>query len=89
MPTTDTTQSPGLDRVKDSWSSLEVWLDPTLSPPYILLLLSDQVGNWHIFDPAEKYRLIKSCQNYDEARLWLLEDEYELLEGRISSADIY
>jgi hypothetical protein len=59
------------------------------SPPYILLLLGDKLGNCHIFDPAEGYRLIKNCTNYEEAQLWLLEDEYEPVEGRLSGIEIH
>ena len=89
MQTIDTIPSPVLDLVKDNWSLLEVWVDPMQSPPYILLLLGDQAGNCYIFDPAENYRLIKNCKSYEEAKLWLLEDEYEPLEGRLLGAEIH
>lgn len=59
------------------------------SPPYILLLLGDQAKGCYVFDPAEQYSLVKTFQNYEEAQLWLLEDEYEPLEGRLSSAEIH
>ncbi len=85
MQTTDTTQSPALDRVKDNWSFLEVWIDPMQSPPYVLLLLGDEAKGCYVFDPAERYRVVKAFQDYEEAQLWLLEDEYEPLEGRLSS----
>ena len=49
MRTTDTIPSPALDSVKDSWSFLEVWVDPMQSPPYILLLLGDKAGSFYIF----------------------------------------
>lgn len=88
MQTTDTIPSPALDLVKDSWNFLEVWVDPMQSPPYLLLLLGDRAGDCYIFDPAEGYRLIKNCTSYQEAQLWLLEDEYEPLEGRLSGIEI-
>lgn len=87
MQITNTIPSPELDLVKDNWHFLEAWIDPMQSPPYILLLLSDQSGRCHIVDPAEQYKLINYCDTYDEAQLWLLEDEYEPLEGRLSEAE--
>ena len=71
------------DRVKDNWDLAEVWIDAILSPPYILLLLGDRNGNCSIYDPAEGYKVIFTSSSYKEAQLWLLEDEYDLVEGRI------
>ena len=89
MQTTDTTQSLAPDLVKDNWNFLEVWVDPMQSPPYVLLLLGDEMKGCYIFDPAERYSLVKAFQSYGEAQLWLLEDEYEPLEGRLSSSEIH
>lgn len=88
MQTTDTIPSRELDPVTDSWNFLEVWVDPMQSPPYVLLLLGDKTGSCRIVDPAEQYKPINQCANYDEAQLWLLEDEYEPLEGRLSGAEV-
>ncbi|MDT9199369.1 hypothetical protein H4N54_03930 [Limnospira fusiformis KN01] len=88
MHKTDTTQSLAPDQVKDNWNFLEVWVDPMQSPPYILLLLSDKMNSWSVLDPAEGYGLVKVFPNYEEAENWLLEDEYEPLEGRLSSSEI-
>jgi hypothetical protein len=88
MQTTDTIQSHELDLVKDDWNFLEVWVDPMQSPPYILLLLGDKTNGCYVFDPAEHYRLVKAFSSYEEAQLWLLEDEYEPVEGRLSSSEI-
>jgi hypothetical protein len=55
------------------------------SPPYVLILLIDETRGCYVFDPAEQYRLVKAFQDYEEAQLWLLEDEYEPIEGRLSS----
>jgi hypothetical protein len=52
------------------------------------LRLGNQTRSCRILDPKEGYDLIKSCENYDEAQLWLLEDEYEPLEGRLSSDEV-
>jgi len=89
MQTTDTTQFLEPDLVKHNWNFLEVWVDPMQSPPYILLLLGDRAKGCYVFDPAEHYSLVKAFQNYEEAQLWLLEDEYEPLEGRLSSPEVH
>ena len=67
----------------DVWRSLEVWVDPTVSPPYLLLVLDDESGTWRVVDPKEGYRTLYVNQSYDDVKLWLLEDEYERVEGRL------
>lgn len=76
------------DLAQNNWNFLEVWVDPMQSPPYVLLLLGDKAGSCHIFDPAEQSKLITSCENYDQAKLWLLKDEYEPLESRLTETEI-
>lgn len=88
MQKTDITSFPAPDRVKDNWQFAEVWIEPMLSPPYILLLLSDHSGNCCIYNPAEGYRVIFTSSTYEEAQLWLLEDEYEPIEGRLSASEL-
>ena len=87
MQTINTILSPALDLVKSNWNFLEVWVDQMQSPPYLLMLLGDESGCCQIIDPAEQYKLIKCCDSYDQAQLWLLEDEYEPIEGRLSEAE--
>ena len=89
MQTTDIIPSLGLDPVQNNWSFLEVWVDPMQSPPYVLMLLGDRSGSCNVLDPNDSYRVIKNCSNYREAQLWLLEDEYEPLEGRLAGIDIH
>jgi hypothetical protein len=87
MQTTNAIPSPALGPAKSSWNFLEVWVDPMQSPPYLLLLLADESGRCNILDPADRYKTIKNYDSYDQAQLWLLEDEYEPLEGRLSEAE--
>lgn len=89
MQKTDITLSPALDPAKPDWNFVEVWIDPMLSPPYILLLLSDPSGQCRVYDPAERYRIVFTSATYDEAQTWLLEDEYEPIEGRLSASEIF
>lgn len=60
-----------------------------LTPPYLLLLLADATGKCQIYDPAKGYEVIFSSDNYETAKLWLLEDEYEPIEERLLSEDLW
>ena len=73
--------------LNDTWECLEAWVDPTGDRPYILVLLQTGSGLWQIKDPAENYRVLFSTHSYEEAKLWLLEDEYECVEGRLVKED--
>ncbi|PSB26887.1 hypothetical protein [Stenomitos frigidus] len=89
MQTTDTTSFLAPGPVKVNWEFLEAWIDPMQSPPYLLLLLGDSTNGCYVFDPAESYGLVKAFQRYEDAQLWLLEDEYEPLNGRLSSSEVH
>ena len=75
-------------QVETDWQFTEVWIDPMLTPPSVLLLLADKSGKCSICDPATHYQVIFSSDNYETAKLWLLEDEYEPMEGRLSLDDL-
>jgi len=40
-----------------------------------------------VLDPSEEYKAVYRGQNYEEARAWLLEDEYSLVGGRVFPDD--
>ena len=88
MQTIDTMLSPALDPVKDEWSFLEVWIDPMQSPPYLLMLMGDRMGVCRVCDPVENYKVVLTSQSYEEAQLWLLEDEFEPINGRLSLSEV-
>ena len=88
MQTIDTMLSPALDPVKDEWNFLEVWIDPMQSPPYLLMLMGDRIGVCHVCDPVENYKVVLTSQSYEEAQSWLLEDEFEPINGRLSLGEI-
>jgi hypothetical protein len=80
--------SPALDSVKDDWNFLEVWSDPMQSPPYLLMLMGDHMGVCRVCDPVENYKVVLTSQSYEEAQLWLLEDEFEPINGRLSLSEV-
>ncbi len=88
MQKTDITLSPVRDLAENNWNFAEVWIDPLLFPPYILLLLGDSSGRCRVYDPAVDYKVVFTGASYEEAENWLLEDEYEPVEGRLSAEEI-
>ncbi|AFZ26625.1 hypothetical protein Cylst_4547 [Cylindrospermum stagnale PCC 7417] len=66
------------------WKFLEIWVDPTGFPPYILMLINNSNGWWYILDPIEGYKVLFSSQSYEDVKFWLLEDEYECVRGRFA-----
>jgi hypothetical protein len=75
-------------KVKNNSEFTEVWIDPMLSPTYILLLLCDSEGNCQIYDPKQCDKVVFFSNNYETAKLWLLEDEYEPVEGRLLATEL-
>lgn len=78
---------PALNLAED-WDFTELWIDPTASPPYVLILLSHELGKTQIYDPAKQYQVVFASQTYQEAKLWLLEDEYERVEQRLCAEKV-
>ena len=74
--------------LSDDWDTIELWIDPTALPPYVLILLADEVGNCCVYDPTKNYESIFTSSTYQEAKLWLLEDEYERVEGQMKAAQV-
>ena len=71
-----------------NWQFLEVWIDPILFPPRVLLLVGNEEGCCGIYDPENHYQLIFESKNYEQANSWLLEDEYERLETRVLAEEV-
>ena len=88
MQKTAITLSPAANLADNNWNFAEVWIDPLLSPPYILLLLAESSGNYRVYDPSEGYQVVFTGASYEEAENWLLEDEFEPVEGRLSAVEI-
>ena len=52
------------------WEFIELWVDPIIFPPRIIMLVSTKQGNCCIYDPAANYKPIFSCSTYDDAHSW-------------------
>ncbi len=70
------------------WQFIELWIDAIIFPPHILILVGDNQGNFNVYDPANQYKSIFSTNNYDEVNSWLLEDEYERVNGRVLAEEM-
>ncbi len=72
----------------NNWEFVELWVDPVVFPPRILMVVGSKNSHCAIYDPARQYQLIFAGKNYEETRSWLLEDEYERVDGRILSEEV-
>ncbi len=80
--------APALVKQAKAWNFLELWVDPILFPPKILMLVGNQNGTCHIFNPAFDYQLVVTHSNYQSAQEWLLEDEYERVQGKLLAEEV-
>jgi hypothetical protein len=71
-----------------TWKFLELWVDPVLFPPKILMLVGDRDGTCRIFNPGSNYQLVITHSNYQIAQEWLLEDEYERVRGQLLAEEV-
>lgn len=79
---------PALTEQAKTWKFLELWGDLVLSPPKTLMLVGNQDGTCHIFNPASDYKLVVTRPNYQNAPEWLFEDEYGRVEGQLLAEEI-
>jgi len=63
----------------------EVWTDEGIDIPYVLILIAKDDEIFQVCDPKEDNNICFQSKNYEDAKLWLLEDEYTLVEGRMDS----
>ncbi len=79
---------PALAEQAKTWKFLELWVDPVIFPPKILMLVCDQDGTCRIFNPSSDYRLVVVHPDYQAAQEWLLEDEYERVIGQLLAEEV-
>ena len=58
-----------------------------LFPPKILMVVGDRDGTCRIFNPSSDYKLVMH-QNYQTAQEWLVENEYERVEGKLLAEEV-
>lgn len=79
-------QNPAI--LNTDWKFVELWIDTIVFPPRILMLIGDNNGKYNVYDPAQQYKSIFFSNDYEEVNSWLLEDEYERIEGRMLADEI-
>lgn len=69
----------------------EVWYSQgeDVLPTWLLIVTADpsNPGLVLVYDPLEGYRIVHQGDNYQNTCLWLGEDEYELVDGRVFPDD--
>jgi hypothetical protein len=61
----------------------EVWADPQLDPPYVVLVRPAPVGpGVEILDPREGNAVIYRARDYNDADIWRCDEEYVRVSGR-------
>ena len=75
--------------LKDDWEFMELWVEPIVFPPRILILAGGKQGNCCIYDATANYKPLFESAIYDEAHSWLVEDDYERVDGRLLSGEIF
>jgi hypothetical protein len=65
----------------------EVWVDDTGSKPYLLIITNDSsdLSRIIVIDPIEGYKVVHLDKEYSDIKLWLLEDEYKIVDGRMEN----
>lgn len=60
----------------------EVWIDRGLDPPYVLLVMPNESG-CVVRDP-QNGTIAHEGRDYETVKLWLLEDEFTQVDGRMT-----
>jgi len=53
------------------------------------MLIGDRDGSCRIFKPDANYQLVVTHSDYEAAKDWLLEDEYERIESQLLAEEIF
>ena len=65
----------------------EIWVDESPTVPYVLFLISNPngAGGIAVIDPKENDKVVHKSPDYESAKMWLLEDEYIQIVGRVTA----
>jgi hypothetical protein len=74
----------GVTNVNFEW--YEVWVSDSPTLPYVLIVIPDEegAGGVMVIDPQEDQKVVYRATEYENAKLWLLEDEFRLARGRMT-----
>lgn len=67
------------------WLFIEIWLDMGLNPPYLFNSSIIEMINIKTLTHKKIIRYCIQHNPYEEARYWLVEDEYQIVDGRIAN----
>lgn len=71
-----------------SYPWYEVWSDDADPTPYVLIVRPSPEGRGIVIvDPQKGHKIIRVAEDYASAVLWLSEDEYTRVEGRMGQSD--
>ena len=63
----------------------ETWVDESPDTPYVLFPDPQRQGGILIVDPREANKVVFQAADYESGKLWLLEDEFTRIEGRMTA----
>lgn len=65
----------------------EIWVDESTEIPYVLFVCPNATDTNEILIIDPKENKIENMPNYEMAKQWLCEDEYTLVNGRMTIDD--
>lgn len=70
-----------------SYDWYETWVDESPPVPYVLFVFpdADRAGGVVVVDPKEGDKVVHKAPDYESAKMWLLEDEFTQIEGRMTA----
>lgn len=60
----------------------EVWIDEPGRGTYVLVVRGHEDGTIQVADPQKTGAIVREFKTYEDATLWLREDEFQRVEGR-------
>lgn len=71
-----------MEHPSNNWDFTELWIDATAFPLKVLILVSQPEEISCIYDPSRNYQILFLSFTYEEAKLWLQNNQYKPVEQR-------
>lgn len=71
-----------MEHPSENWDFTELWIDATAFPLKVLILVSQPEEISCIYDPSRNYQILFLSFTYEEAKLWLQNNQYKPVEQR-------